>query len=251
MYKRRLYLFYLIFFLFSFNVFAQGSESGVITELSGTVELKVSVASPFVPANVGDLVEEDTIISTGFSSSALIELGSVILLVRPLTRLTLTEISASQGAETLNVNLQAGRVRVDVNPPAGARAAMTVTSPSATASVRGTSFDFDTRNLAVHKGQVGFKGNTGYTVVLGAGFNGGLGNYGSVSNTYGDTDSGYYPTNPVGKDTSAGIAGGLGGADAETPAPPPRPDDNSTPSGGGGGNGPEPNNNVTININYN
>ena len=72
-----------------------------------------------MPARIGDQVSEDTVVSTGFKSTALIEVGSALLAVRPLTRLTLTEISASAGNETLNVNLAAGRVRVDLNPPAG------------------------------------------------------------------------------------------------------------------------------------
>ena len=72
-------------------------------------------------------------------------------------RLTLTEVQASGGEEKLNVNLHAGRVRVDVNPPAGAKASMSVSSPNATASVRGTSFFSDTRNLQVEQGTVLFK----------------------------------------------------------------------------------------------
>jgi hypothetical protein len=147
-------------------VFAQ---NGIIRELSGTVELKNPGAADYVPAKTGDTVSQKTVISTGFKSSTLVQVGSAVLTVRPLTRLTLTEISAASGAETLNVNLQAGRVRVDVNPPAGTRAAMSVSSPSATASVRGTSFEFDTRNLYVNHGTVSFKGSRGSGVLVSAG----------------------------------------------------------------------------------
>jgi hypothetical protein len=70
--------------------------------------------------------KEDTVVSTGFKSTALIEVGSTVITVRPLTRLTLTEIRASSESESLNVNLQSGRIRVDVNPPAGAKASMAV-----------------------------------------------------------------------------------------------------------------------------
>jgi len=89
--------------------------------------------------------------------------------VRPLTRLSLSEISSSAGTETLNVSLQAGRVRLDVKPPAGGRAAMAVQSPTATASVRGTSFEFDTHSLTVLEGTVAFQGNRGGVMMVSAG----------------------------------------------------------------------------------
>jgi len=148
------------------NVFAQ---NGIIRELSGDVELRPAGAPAFAPAAVGSTVAQDTIISTGFRSSAIIEIGSATLTVRPLTRLSLTEIQAAAGTETISANLQAGRVRVDVRPPAGTMSAFTVQGPSATASVRGTSFEFDARSVSVIEGSVVFRGNRGAPVVTHAG----------------------------------------------------------------------------------
>ena len=147
-------------------VFAQ---NGVIKELTGTVELKQPGQTAYITAKSGDTVVKDTIVSTGFKSSALISIGSTVLTVRPLTRLSLAEISAAAGTETLNVTLQTGRVRVDVNPPVGTRAAMNVTSPMATASVRGTSFEFDTQSLTVLEGTVTYQGNQGGVMMVSAG----------------------------------------------------------------------------------
>jgi len=151
---------------FSQNEFAQ---NGVIKELNGTVELKHAGRTDFVPAKSGDTVAKDTVVSTGFKSIALINLGSTVLTVRPLTRLTLAEISASEEKETLNVSLQTGRVRVEVNTPAGKKNFTTVSSPMATASVRGTSFEFDTQSLTVLKGTVTFQGNQGGAMLVSAG----------------------------------------------------------------------------------
>ena len=138
------------------------AQKAVIKDLTGTVELKFSGSSDFIPASVGAEVAQDTIISTGFKSTALVQAGSAVITIRPLTRLTLTEIQALQSTETLNLSLQAGRVRIDMNPPAGTKASLGVVSPIATASVRGTSFEFDTRNLRVHSGTVVFMGRWGY-----------------------------------------------------------------------------------------
>ena len=142
-----------------FGVSAQ--RAGVIRELTGEVELKPAGTSVFVPARVGSEVAQDTIVSTGFKGTAIIAVGNTTIAVRPLTRLSLSEIQVSSGTENLNLNLQAGRVRVDVKPPEGTRANFTVQSPSATASVRGTVFEFDTLNLKVIEGTVNFIGASG------------------------------------------------------------------------------------------
>jgi len=152
------------------SAFSQaGSQNGRIRELTGDVEYKLEGASNFVRASAGDTIALNTLVSTGFRSTAIIEIGGTLVTVRPLTRLSLSEIQRTETSENVNVNLQSGRVRVDVNPPAGARASVRVQSPSATASVRGTSFDFDTVNLSVDEGRVIFQGNAGPAVIIDAG----------------------------------------------------------------------------------
>ena len=198
-----------VVFVLVLMVMSVYAQQAVIRELSGTVELKASGASSYVPANNGDQVAEDTLISTGFKSSAIIEVGSVLIAVRPLTRLSLAEISSTIGTETLHANLAAGRVRVDVNPPAGTRASMSVTSPSATASVRGTSFEMDLRRIIVVEGRVDYSGKRGGLVVVDAGYDSSVLLDGKVSSPYGNILSGYRPSPPVGYDPlSASTSGG-------------------------------------------
>jgi len=217
-------------------VFAQ---NGVIKELSGTVELKHAGAAGYVAATAGAQVKADTIISTGFKSTALLEIGSAVIAVRPLTRLTLTEISASQGMETLNMNLQAGRVRVDVNPPAGAKASLSVSSPTATASVRGTSFYFDTMNVNVREGTVAFKGNKGYTVQVGAGSFSGVGAYNIATGAQTVSNAGLVPQSPPGAGATTGNTGGTGIASVpDVPEPAKPPTTPTTPSGPSSPSGP-------------
>ena len=158
-----------LFLLCTAQVFTQVARTGVITELTGTVEVKGANQRSFYPAKMGDPLTMDTMVSTGFRSTALITVGSSVLTVRPLTRLSLAEISAAENTETINVNLQSGRVRVDVKPPAGRQTFMSVQSPSATASVRGTSFEFDTQTLTVMEGTVAFQGSHGKVILVTAG----------------------------------------------------------------------------------
>jgi len=191
----------------SLSIYAQNTDqrSGVVRETSGTVELRRDDSANFVPARAGDIVSEHTTISTGFRSAALLEVGSALITVRPLTRLTLTQIVTAHGTEILNAHLQTGRMQVDVNPPLGTRASMRITSPSATASVRGTSFDFDTRNLSVTDGTVHFQGNRGYTFQVNAGSVIAVGGRGSASApSQGDAVS--QPLAQAAQDTTAGTA---------------------------------------------
>jgi len=152
-----------------FTVFCVYAQNGVITEMTGIVELMQAGADIFIPATAGTAIDKDTVISTGFRSFAIIQVGHTTISVRPLTRLSLTELQTSEETETLNVNLQSGRVRVDVKPPAGTRANVSTRTPSSVASVRGTSFELDTRSIYVIQGSVTFTGNRGRMITVRAG----------------------------------------------------------------------------------
>jgi hypothetical protein len=136
-------------------LFAQ-NPAAVITEISGTVELKISAAAAWVAAKTGDRINTETIISTGFKSTALIAIGDSIITVRPLTRLSMEELIRQNNEETINVKLRTGRVKVDVKPPAGGKTNFSVQSPSSTASVRGTAFNMNTTSITVTEGTVNF-----------------------------------------------------------------------------------------------
>jgi len=192
------------------------AQNGVIKELTGTVELKSAGSATFAAAKAGDAVNQDTVVSTGLKSTALIEVGGTVITVRPLTRLTLTEIRASSESETLNMSLQSGRVRVDVKPPAGAKASTTISSPSATASVRGTSFELDARNLYVISGNVLFKGTRGAYTLITTWSESATDQGGAAVNPLAFGNAAYLPKKPVGTQPNASpapIAAKSGGDD--------------------------------------
>jgi len=218
------------------------AQKAVIKDLTGTVELKLSGSSDFIPASVGAEVAQNTIISTGFKSTALVQAGSAVITVRPLTRLTFTEIQALQETENLSMNLQTGRVRVDVNPPAGAKASLSISSPTATASVRGTSFEFDTRNLRVNSGTVAFMGKWGYQVTVQEGRTSVVTASGTASAPQVVSGSGGVASQQgagavvQGYDSAAGTTGGSG-VISSPPGEPNNPPATKPPSGGNtGGN---------------
>ena len=188
--------------LLSAIVLGVSAQNGMIRELSGEVELKSAGASSFIAAKSGDEVSRDTIVSTGFKSTAVITVGSSTITVRPLTRLSLAEIQSASDTENINVSLQTGRVKVDVKPPAGTKTIMTVQSPGATASVRGTSFEFDTVNLNVIEGKVAFGGASGAAVTMvQAGESSFIGTNGNAVNPVEINTAALLPQAPVGIDT--------------------------------------------------
>lgn len=144
----------------SLSVLYAQSDLAQIRELSGKVEIKAPNGS-WVPASVGMRLDKNTDISTGFNSSAVVALGESLLTVKALTRLSLEEIIRREESETVSLHLLAGRVRAEVKPPAGSRTQFTVRSATATASVRGTSFEFDTVNLNVTDGIVSYSSPRG------------------------------------------------------------------------------------------
>ena len=152
-----------------FVVFGLNAQQAVIRDLTGTVELRQPGSAEWESAVRGQAVMPDTVISTGFKSTALIGIGNSVLTVRPLTRLTVKEIRASAGTEAIHIGLQAGRVRADVNPPAGGRANAAISGPTATASTRGTVFEVDVCTLWVTEGSVEYSGTAGAAVIVDAG----------------------------------------------------------------------------------
>ncbi|MDR1106546.1 MAG: FecR family protein [Treponema sp.] len=150
------------------GAFAQSGEARFI-EVRGTVEVQDEGAPEWRAVFPGDAIGKNTVISTGFKSSALIALGDSRLSVRPLTRLALEELARRDGAEEASLYLRTGRVRAEVRAPAGLRADFTVRSPIATASVRGTSFEFGGGHLYVESGRVLLEGAGGQAVYAQAG----------------------------------------------------------------------------------
>jgi hypothetical protein len=162
-------LFCAAFFLTAAGIFAQTPVEVVIRDLLGTVEVKAPRAANWTAARKGQILAIDTVISTGFRSSAVVAIGNSTLTIQPLTRLSFKELSQLEENEKVELQLRTGRVRAEVRPPRVGRTNFTVSSPIATASVRGTIFEFDTFNLSVSEGTVEFSGAAGASVLVDAG----------------------------------------------------------------------------------
>jgi hypothetical protein len=158
---------FVLFFMSAglWNAVTQTMEARFL-EVTGTVEIKEANSSGWKRAAPGDLAGRNTVISTGVKSGAVIAAGSSRLEIRPLTMLTLEQLTRRGNTEETALYLRTGRIRAAVTPPRGQNIDFTVGSPTVTASVRGTSFEFDGRRLQVDEGRVLLAGAGGQKVYV-------------------------------------------------------------------------------------
>ncbi len=122
----------------------------VIKEVSGKVEIKAPQKG-WEPAKAGMDISKGTIISTGFKSQALLELGASELYVKQLTRMRLDELIQKEGTRSTGLYLKVGKVRAKVKSVEGLRHNFKLKSPISTAAVRGSELDYDGMKLKVYE----------------------------------------------------------------------------------------------------
>ena len=139
-----------IFALTAFNALAEDAK---VMAVVGKAEIQQG--SEWVALNVGDSVPKGAIISTGFKSELLIKVNASNIKMGPLTRMTVEQLAQSNSTNKTALFVDSGKVNVEVNKTGNRREDFKVSSPVATASVRGTSFTFGADGkLVTHTGLV-------------------------------------------------------------------------------------------------
>jgi hypothetical protein len=164
---------------------------------TGKVEI-LSAQQTWVPVKAGMNLGMGTAISTGFNSTAVLELGASVLQVKPLTRLKLNELVAREGTVTTDLFLQVGKIRAEVKSAEGLAQDFKVKSPVSTAAVRGTGFEYDGYELYVFEGTVTYSNLTGQSRSYEPGEQGGTDGYDTPSDAEQQllSDSGVNPYTP-------------------------------------------------------
>ena len=130
------------------------ADTAVFREVKGKVEYQTQ-GDEWLPAKVGVEVPVGTAISTGFKSTAAVEILGSVVFVKPLTRMVIDDLARNSTGTKTSLTLLAGKVKAEVKPSsATSETTFNVKSPTATASVRGTGFEFDGQNLLVNHGDV-------------------------------------------------------------------------------------------------
>ena len=129
------------------------SPLALVRELSGKVDV-MPPGKAWAPAVVGQKLDKGAQIATAFRSSATLALGDSLLAVKPLTQMSIEKLVQTGNLVKTEVYLRVGKVKADVVTPQGLANDFKLKSPTATASVRGTSFEFDGETLLVERGTV-------------------------------------------------------------------------------------------------
>ena len=132
---------------------AFGQSRATVESAAGSVEFRIPGGS-WRPVEIGQAIDRGTTISTGFNSRAELRLGNSIVEVAPLTRMTLEELLETSDTVSTDLFVRVGRVRATVQTTEGLENNFRVRSATATASVRGTDFTFDTKRTTVNEGTV-------------------------------------------------------------------------------------------------
>ncbi|MEI6385030.1 MAG: FecR family protein [Spirochaetota bacterium] len=226
------------------------AQEAVFSEVSGKVEYQLPGAD-WKPAKVGSKVSKGSLVSTGFKSTAVLKIGKISISMKPITRLSLDELVKTAGGTQTELYLLSGRVHADVPPQAGQTSEFNVTSPTATASVRGTAFLFDGTNLLVDRGTVKLMTPTSQSRSVGMGEFSyvvkGSGNVAPpiavvveptpIDNSSDTTESSDTAAGDSGGDTSATASSGDGGGSADASGGAASTDSGSAAADSGGAGG--------------
>ena len=139
--------------LMIFATSAVSALDGEIVAVSGKVEYNDG-SGVWKPAKTGGIISAGSIISTGFKSEATVKLGTSILSIRPLTRMTLRQLVERDDVVDTEVYLDVGKVKAEVNSLNNKKNGFSVKTPVATASVRGTVYEVSDREVRVLSGNV-------------------------------------------------------------------------------------------------
>jgi len=161
------YLFCISVLCLATGFFPLAALDGSVVTVSGKVEYQ-DTSGIWKPLKGGDKVASGTVISTGFKSEAIVKLGASILTIKPLTRMTLTQLVEKEDTVNTELYLEVGNVKAEVNSLNSKKNGFTVKSPVATASVRGTVFELGDQ-LIVEQGSVWYSSPVGQIRIGSAG----------------------------------------------------------------------------------
>ena len=171
----RITVFLTIFFIIT--SFAFGADA-VIKSVTGKVEIQQG-DSAWKSAAEGQKILPGTVISTGFNSNAVLDLGTSEIFIKPLTRISLNELLEKGSVVKTDLNLKLGKVTADVKTTEGLKNDFTLRTPVSTAAVRGTIFTAGVNSLSVQQGKIAYSNKMGQTRTVQAGSSSSVGSVGS------------------------------------------------------------------------
>ena len=116
------------------TVLAAEPDKAEVISFTGKAEYQTD--NGWVPLSQGSFLDQGTVISTGFRSTAVLKIGDSRFTVEPLSRITISKLAESDQNYDTEMNLSTGKLKIDVKAVPGRTTAFTVRSHTATSSVR-------------------------------------------------------------------------------------------------------------------
>ena len=127
------------------------AQTATLVDFKGKVEL-MKPGAAWAAAVKGMRIDKGMTISTGFNSSATLQMGDSTVLAKALTRLTLEELVRKENTVQTSLFLKVGKVRAEVKSSQGLAQDFKLKSPISTAAVRGTTVEGDGENTSCEGG---------------------------------------------------------------------------------------------------
>jgi hypothetical protein len=141
-----------ILFLLCVGFFAfTAVPTAIIKEVNGKVEIK-QPGKNWETAAVNTEIQKGTIISTGFKSKAVLDLGYSYITVKALTRMKLEELLEREDTVQTEIYLNFGKVSAEVKTSDEKKQDFKLNSPVSTAAVRGTRLEYEMYSVMVQEG---------------------------------------------------------------------------------------------------
>ena len=124
-------------FVTAFSIVSAYALEAKVVSVTGKVEVQTN-GSSWKTVKAGDRLTKGSVISTGFKSSAKISIDNTTVDLGPLTRITVEKLASNDVKDETNLYLDTGKVKAEVKKNSAKKVDFKVSSPVATASVRGT-----------------------------------------------------------------------------------------------------------------
>lgn len=140
---------------------ASASATAQVLTVDGQVQYRLPSESTWHGLSAGIELPAGTVIVSGISGVATVELGEARVSVTPLSRLEIASFVRQAQQDETELTLPYGRLQASVRRSGNRGTQFRIESPISTAAVRGTEFGYDGHSLSVFKGDVGFSNLVG------------------------------------------------------------------------------------------
>lgn len=138
-------------------VFAAGAAASArVLGVGGSVQYRLPATGTWQTLQAGMELPAGTVIVSGASGVASLEIGNASVQVIPLSRLEVASFQRHADRDETQLRLPYGRLQASVRRSGNRGTQFSVETPVSTAAVRGTEFAYDGRSLEVLHGDVAF-----------------------------------------------------------------------------------------------